>query len=387
MTKPKPRKVSAAETSSSKITAAALIAAATAETVRHSKRIDPRWNESHLSFELDQPFAVYDVEVRDLRPVPPVMLASEGRLRARVWELDPDLRRGAEPIFRRALQGVIDIAGRGMRRIGWDLVVSEVAGSHHAGATWARADETVTLQLLVNGDMPKALLQSERKELAELEARRRGEEGLPAQLPPGVRVTAVLSAPSAARPAGVHRLGEVLAESLCRHCEQPGQRPPACDGLVLTETDAREIHWASEYPELFFRRENERGMLPEILRNQMQQLRGKVIFTEVFEPRIDHVKVSRGNLLRPDGDWMKMPTHRVDLVNLGIPELEPGSARLEFRGRPFGRPNREEPIQIGPGQVLPREELACLMPIPAWRVGAAMESSILRSCLWKMESA
>jgi hypothetical protein len=238
--------------------------------------------------------------------------------------------------------------------------------------------------------MPGVLLEPDEKPSAKVQRLTREEqlaEGLLPMPPPGTRMTLIVRPPKNSSSKGFHQLSDVISESLWRMRDTGVERSPDYDGIVLTEIDPREIRWTNRHPELFFRRENKGGVLPEVLRNQMNILRGNVILTEVFEPTLDHLKVSRGSLLRADSDWISIRYEKVDPAQFGIPELAPGTARLEFRHIPFGRPVVKEPVLLAPKLILSCETLSWITPASHWQAYLMTEDAVLRSTRWKMEAA
>lgn len=364
-----------------KLTASALIAAATAEHLRHNTKLNPGWSPPGNEDDLGAPIGEYLVEVCDLRTVAPVMTEAQGRELAPVWELDPDLRRGAKPIFRRAIEGVIAHADRGMRRHGWSQVVRDTGHTHHGGATWTRNGEHVTLQACVVPCLPEALLAPEPHGPVRIEE---DSEYLPWP-GPGTQVHLIIRPHAASLPSGYHRLAGCLAEALWRMDDTRETRPPAADDIAVAELSARKVPWAEQLTEVYFRRENEGGMLPEALRTQLHELRGKVVFHEVCAPKLDSVKVSQGSMLRPDGQWITVSYEKVTGRDFGLPELEPGEIELAQPWMCLGRRGPTITQRIAPGKIIPRASLERVMRRPAWHADNAVSDAVRHSVRWEME--
>lgn len=373
------------------LTAAALVAAATAEVIRHNTKLDPTWTEpgrlGALPTEPRQCCAFHEIRIHDPKPFTRVIGRAEAVERIKTWELDPGLRKGAEPVFRRALKGLLDLADHGMRADGWKRVACEVAGSHHAGASWRRGDEGVILQALITGEMPWMLVRPEAGAATRAET---STENLAPRPQAGTRMTLVLRTPEGSQPAGLHRLGEVLAAALWRVRETAEKPQPSFKGFMLSEVAPRKIDWADEYPVMFFRRESEGGPLPRILREQIDALRGNVVLTEVLTTPRGHVKLCWGSLLRPDSDWTDLHDDQLVPADCGIPELEPGAARIEFHSKlavVMGTAPKP-PVKIGAGELLSRRVLQAIEPRPSlaqWQACQMVEDAVLRSLRWERE--
>lgn len=363
------------------LTAAALIAAATAETIRHNTKLNPGWSPPSTSDDLRQPIGEYVVEAHDLRRVAPAMDEAQARELAPVWELDPDLRRGAKPIFRRAIEGVIAHADRGMRQHGWSQVARDTGHTHHGGATWSRNGDQVTLQACVQSRLPASLL-----EYAPSKTGRKIEDLGYLRWPVGgTRIHLVIQPHDADRPAGYHRLTECLANALWRLEDTRENRPPAADDIALTEVRARDIRWVGELGEVYFRRENEGGMLPEALRTQLHELRGKVVFHEICTPRLDSLKVSQGCLMRPDGQWITISYEKVACDDFGLPDLEPGEIELVHPSLCLGRRGKPKTTRVGADKAIPEADLGELMRPSKWHAANTISDAVRHSVRWEME--
>lgn len=197
-----------------KLTSETLVAAARAELTRHTRLLGCEgWNSP--GSEMGRPTAgVFAVVVEDNLLTKPVARNADVLLLDEHWDSDPALLAAALPIFRRAIEGVVQIGDAMLLSAGWKSHATDLAHSHHGGAVWKFGKDTLAMQVYVRHLPPGALSYE-----GDFERRAR---------------TQVMLAVTADGPGG-HEAYAALTEGLAQQCEGVSQLRDECDAVPAND--------------------------------------------------------------------------------------------------------------------------------------------------------
>lgn len=192
----------------------ALVAAARAEFTRHTRLLGCEGWASPGS-EMGRPTAgVFAVVVEDNLLTKPVARNEDVLLLDEHWHTDPALLAAALPIFRRAIEGVVQVGDAMLLSAGWKSHAVDTAHSHHGGAVWKLGKDTVAMQVYVRHLPPGALSYE-----GDFERRAR---------------TQVTIAVTADGP-GAHEAYAALTEGLAQQCESINALRDDCDAVPAND--------------------------------------------------------------------------------------------------------------------------------------------------------
>lgn len=192
----------------------ALVAAARAELNRHTRLLGCEgW--ASPGAEMGRPTAgIFAIVVEDNVVTRPVARNEDVLLLDEHWDADPALLAAALPIFRRAIEGVVQIGDAMLLSAGWKSHVVDNDHSHHGGAVWKFAKDTLAMQVYVRHLPPGALSYE-----GDFERRAR---------------TQVMVAVTAEGPGG-HEAYAALTEGLAQQCESTDELRDACDAVPAND--------------------------------------------------------------------------------------------------------------------------------------------------------